>query len=54
MMKTPGGTTVEAIVAKLGVSLIAARSLINDVRRRGVKVERKDEEGKATTFDATA
>ncbi|GLS28851.1 hypothetical protein SAMN04488498_101393 [Mesorhizobium albiziae] len=52
MLKAEGGTTIEAIVAKLSVSNIAARSLIGDVRRMGVAVARVDEGGKPTTFTA--
>ena len=48
----PKGATIETIVSRLGVSNISARSLINDCRRAGAKVERKEEEGKPTTFVA--
>ena len=52
MLKAPGGTTIDAIVAKLGSSRIAAQSLIGDCKRAGAKVERIETEGQATVFTA--
>ena len=52
MLKAPGGTTIDAIVAKLGGSEIAAKSLIGDCKRAGAKIEKVEVEGKPTVFTA--
>lgn len=50
-----GGTTIEAIVADLGVSDTAARSLVADVKRMGhTVVSTKDETTKVATFTLAA
>lgn len=36
------GTTIADIVEKLGISKVAAASLVGDARRKGVKLKNKD------------
>jgi biotin operon repressor len=42
LCKRKSGTTLESIAKSLGVSKVAASSLIGDARRKGVKVKHED------------